>query len=239
MCCCLVSSRPKDLTMNSVLKQFRKKLETGEIKNNSPAPSRKTGLVEQKKNDSVLSASIEEDIKSLKSINSQTQRSQIKREQLIPKYKDRVKQLQDAGDNKSEILGYYLVWLFDAEMMDDAMAFADYCINKNVKLPERFARDTQTFIADAIYAWSNKQFIAGASSSPYFDTYLEKVINAEIDVSVDLAGKYYALAAFILEKNDDLEAALKMYEMAMDLGTKVQTKYNKLQKRMEKEGLTV
>ena len=101
--------------MQSVMKQFQARLNSGQVQ--PEAPSQTTtpqqpvgGMIRQQQNNALMQAAMEEDLKSLKDIRSKTRKVELKREQLVPKYRTFVESTM-AANRVHSILSQYLVWL--------------------------------------------------------------------------------------------------------------------------------
>jgi tetratricopeptide (TPR) repeat protein len=194
----------------------------------------------------LLSNALAEDLKSLKEIHSIERKIAVKRELLIPKYRDYVARLRADG-KQHDILGYYLVWLLDAGEMDSALELGFFLVGQGAGLPgERFSRDLPTFMADAVLEWAEAEFDAGRSPEPYFarlfkrvDGLADGVAFTPWDLPDALRAKYYRLRGLLDERLGDVDSAIRQLEKALSLGAKVKTKLGelaKLQARQEAAG---
>lgn len=179
----------------------------------------------------LLDNALAEDLKSLHDIHSIERKIEAKRDILIPKYRDYVARLRADG-TRHDILGYFLVWLFDAGDMEGALDLGFELVGKQIGLPERFNRDLPTFMADAVIDWSDAEFEAGRSPEPYFSTLLECM--EAWDLPDALRARYFRLGGLLCERAGDIEGAVSKLERAMSLGAKVKTKLAELTKLQSK-----
>lgn len=196
------------------------------------------GMIGRQQLSTLLDNALEEDLRGLKAIKSVERKIEVKRDLLVPKYRDYVARLRSDG-RRHDLLGYYLVWLFDAGQIEAALDLGFYLIDAGVALPERFNRDVSTFMADAVLEWSDAAFDADRSPEPYFSALFAHVDGSEKaepwDLPDALRAKYYRLRGLLDERTGDTAAALANLQRAMDLGAKVKTKLNELKRLQEKE----
>ena len=214
--------------MLSITRQFQQRVAAGEV-DGIVCSQAETSLVHRQQKECVINAAIAEDLKILKGIKGLEDKADYKRS-LVIKYRERVETLQAQHDHRSIVLGYYLIWLFDAGYIPNATAFADYCIKYKVSTPETINRNVETFASDAVLAWSQEQFEADKSPEPYFSKYLEQIDS--LNVPDKLKGKYWRLAGLLHEKADEIVQAYQAYKKAHEFGVKVKTRMEKLEKRL-------
>ncbi len=219
--------------MMTVMKQYQQRVRASM---GSPAVSRDTvpTMTRSQQRGNLLDVSIAEDLKSLKEIRSIERKKQIKRDQLIPKYKEYVEQLQK--DNQSHpLLTQYLVWLFDAGDIDGALELFSYCHDKELALPERFRRPLGIYVADEVLIWSERMVDMDKTPNPYFNDLFSEIATCAIDVPDELRAKYCKLAGLIeLNLNQNFELAIEYFEHALELGALVKTVLNKAKKKLKK-----
>jgi hypothetical protein len=89
-----------------------------------------------------------------------------------------------------------MIWLFDADIMDEAMNLAFYLIGQgNQHMPERFARNIETFVADFIYDWAAERLNIDQSAEPYLSTVIRVSDEQQWRLNFIVRGKLYAIAA--------------------------------------------
>ena len=183
-----------------------------------------------------MTASLVEDLAALKGLNSVERKIEYKRETLIPKYRDYVARLREAG-GPHELLGYWLVWLFDAGQIEEGLDYAAWAFQAGVKLPERFKASPRFFVAAQLVEWAEAQAGAGRGVEPYFeDTF--RAIEADPDawnLNDDVLGRYYRLRGLMAEQAGDLELAEFSLQRAMTLGSKVKTALDRVRKNASRQ----
>jgi hypothetical protein len=192
------------------------------------------GTLAGKQLESFLSASLTEDLAALKNMASVERKSEHKRDTLLPKYAPYVERLKES-DTGHDLLGYYLVWLFDAGSIDEATQFAGWCLEHGVALPARFQSDIRFFIASQVTEWAEKEEAAGREAQPYFDLIWKQAL-AEMEtwnLPDDLNARYFRLKGLVAERLGDLVSAEKHLLTALDLGAKVKTALERVQKKIK------
>lgn len=193
------------------------------------------GLMAEQKLEAFLAAALTEDLKALKDVSSRERKAELKRDQLIPKYRDYVRRLMDA-DARHNCIGYMLVWLLDAGMVEEGLELARWCVATGHPLPEGFKASPGYFAADTITTWAEGEFTAGRSFEPYLTALLES-INAAPDawnIPDALLARMHRLFGLAAEKEGDLETAKDELTRALEMGAKVNTVLNTVTKKLEK-----
>ncbi|MFH4741960.1 phage terminase small subunit [Vibrio diabolicus] len=122
----------------------------------------------------VLLAELENDERALKGLARIDEKVEHKRSVLIPKYKPQVEEYLAKGENyRNPLLGKMVIWLFDTEDLETAIAWCDKAIEQG--LETGFKRDFAHFCADSTLAWAEKMAANGHSIEPYFSQVFEKV----------------------------------------------------------------
>ncbi|RXJ70640.1 hypothetical protein CS022_22500 [Veronia nyctiphanis] len=86
----------------------------------------------------------------LSKIQSLSRRATVKSE-ILSDYDAYVEGVLSAGSgHQDDVLMTVMVWRIDAGNLEGAMAIAEYAIQFNLVMPERFKRDTATLIAEEI-----------------------------------------------------------------------------------------
>lgn len=184
----------------------------------------------------LISNALEQDLAALKELKSVERKAEVKREQLIPKYRSYVQRLRSAG-LKHDVLGYYLVWLFDTDAIGEAVEHALWCAENDVAMPARFSRDARTFALDAVIEWAAAEYDNDRSPEPYFSTLFsvaEGMCSQPWDVPDNVTAKLYRLHGLLLERAEKADAAIAALEIAHDMGGKVKTALEKLRKKAER-----
>lgn len=204
-------------------------------KGKAPASPQGKGLLAGRQLEEFLTASLAEDLAVLRGMAATERKAGHKRDVLLPKYAAYVDRLRQQGQ-KHELLGYWLVWLFDAGKMDEAMAFAEWAMQCGLKLPERFQSAVPYFVASQVAAWAEGEFNGNRSVEPYF-TNCALGIAEDPDcwnLPDDLTARYCRLQGLVAERGGRLEEAEAHLQRALDLGAKVKTALDRIRKKIER-----
>ena len=186
----------------------------------------------------LLDTQLETDLIALKGIKNIELKESEKRDRLVPAYTPHVERLI-AEKQQHPVLGYFLVWLFDAGMIEEAMAHAEFCMNNDVALPERFKSDTTTFIYDSLGKWAEAEVAADHSPEPYLSNLLANCeALAEQGTPLNIPGKsiarLYKVRGLVAEKDGRLQDAVDDLERAFALGENCKTVLNNCKKKLLK-----
>ncbi|MBB1272536.1 phage terminase small subunit [Psychromonas sp. SR45-3] len=139
---------------------------------------------------------MDNDLKRLKALTRQDDKIALKRDELIPKYRASVEEYLESEDLfKNPLFSHMVVWMFDIEELETAIAWCDIAIDKGFESP--FKRDFATFCADQVLAWSEKMSAAGHDIEPYFTNVFEKIV-LEWRLNEKVVAKYYKFAGLFL-----------------------------------------
>lgn len=214
------------LSYQQKMRAARERAEAGQPEPEKPDTLKvvPSGLIGNQQLGALLDKALEQDLKSLKGINSRERKAEVKR-QLVDKYAVYVERLK-AVSATHDLLGWYLVWLFDIGEMDNAVEYGLWCVREGVALPERFNRDVKTFVADAILEWADAQFDAGHSVQPYFAAvfnHADGMCCQPWDLPDEVTAKFYRQQGLVLARAEKFTAAVNVLEEALSLGAKVKT----------------
>ena len=131
-----------------------------------PSPAAGKSLLAERQRDALVASGLAEDLEALHGVVSIDRKIAIKRDTLIPKYAGYVARLREEG-RPHELIGYFLVWLFDCGLIERALDLADWCAGHGQGLPERFKSPLPAFVARQILDWSQQTFDEGASPEPF------------------------------------------------------------------------
>jgi hypothetical protein len=197
------------------------------------------GLMGGSKLAAMLAASLEEDLKALHEVASVERKAALKRDTLLPKYRDYVARLMGEGKGH-ELIGYFVVWAFDAGSIEEALQVAFWCLEHGQELPERFKSPLALFVATQALAWAEAEYNAGRSFQPYLGTVLAAMVAdgdeaAAWDVPDRIKAGFYRLLGLQAEKDGDLASAAECLERSLTLGGKVKTALDAVRKRQERD----
>ena len=154
----------------------------------------------------LLLVELDNDKKTLKNITSIADKIAHKRDVLVPKYLHGIDKYIEAGaKHPSPIFSAVIVWLFDIGDLDTFIKWCIIAIEKNISTPENIKRNWETFCADSIFSWAEKQIEKGNSIEPYFSFVFEKIQSCEWRLFEKISAKYYKLSALQLLRNENGE----------------------------------
>lgn len=179
----------------------------------SPANARKNILLQE--------VALDQDLERLSAIKGLAGKQALKRDELLPKYQDFVQRYCESGQNlPNRVLVQVMVWLFDTEQFEDGLELADFAMEQGQVMPERFKRDIQTFVADAVIEWAMVEYQANRSPEPYLSNLLPRV-DGEWQLTEQIPAKYHKLIGIRAMEANDWETALQHFERATALYPKV------------------
>lgn len=190
-----------------------------------------------KKHLQLMQASLDEDLKRLSDLKNLASKQTLKRNELLPKYQDFIQRYMDSGlVMQNPVLVQVMVWLFDTEQFEDGLELADFAIEQGQEMPERFKRNVQTFVADAVIEWAFREYNAQRSPEPYLSDLLPRV-DGEWDLPEQIPSKYHKLIGMRAMEADQWETALKHLERSTELHAKAgnETRIAKCRKAIAKQ----
>ncbi|WP_085649267.1 MULTISPECIES: phage terminase small subunit [unclassified Pseudomonas] len=190
-----------------------------------------------KKHLQLMQASLDEDLKRLSDLKNLASKQTLKRNELLPKYQDFIQRYMDSGlVMQNPVLVQVMVWLFDTEQFEDGLELADFAIEQGQEMPERFKRNVQTFVADAVIEWAFREYNAQRSPEPYLSDLLPRV-DGEWDLPEQIPSKYHKLIGMRAMEAEQWETALKHLERSTELHAKAgnETRIAKCRKAIAKQ----
>nr|WP_302475290.1 phage terminase small subunit [Pseudomonas koreensis] len=189
----------------------------------------------------LMEASLGEDLKRLSDLKNLASKQTLKRTELLPKYQDFIQRYMDSGlVMQNPVLVQVMVWLFDTEQFEDGLELADFAIEQGQEMPERFKRNVQTFVADAVIEWAFREYNAQRSPEPYLSDLLPRV-DGEWDLPEQIPSKYHKLIGMRAMEAEQWETALKHLERSTELHAKAgnETRIAKCRKAIAKQAPAV
>ena len=175
----------------------------------SPANARKHLMLQE--------AALDQDLERVSAINGMAIRQALKRDELLPKYQDYVQRYCESGLNfPNRVLVQVMIWLFDTEEFEDGMELAHFAIGQGQQMPERFKRDIQTFVADAVCDWAYAEYKAKRSPEPYLSDLLS-LVDGEWELTEQIPAKYHKLVGIRAMEDKDWGLALLHFNRATEL----------------------
>ncbi|MEZ9233253.1 phage terminase small subunit [Vibrio amylolyticus] len=146
----------------------------------------------------------EQDKLVLKQFEARSQKIEHKRSVLIPKYQPMVEAYLESGEAyQNPMFSDLIVWLFDVEEFETAMAWCEQAIKAEIPTPERFKCAWPTFVVRSVLEWAEQQNKKQQSFEPYFGNVDEKLTAKEWEVPEQLYAQWLKFAAYALITNDD------------------------------------
>jgi len=198
------------------------------------------GPANAKKHMALMVSAMAEDLARLSDLNAMEARQQLKRNELLPKYLAYVQRYRESGLNHpNPILMQVLVWLFDTEQFEQALELADFAMQQNQPMPERFRRDIPTFVADTMIDWADAEYRANRSPEPYLSQLLPRV-DGEWELFEKIPARYHKLLGTIAMDQERWSDAIAHFNRAVQLYPSIQIKTRledatKAQRRQESQ----
>ncbi len=188
----------------------------------------------------VIFAALEQDLKTLHDIKDVAKKAELKKTQLIPKWKTVIDDYRASGAKYPfEPLMRFVVWLLDAEQIAEAIDYADFAIEQQQPMPDAFKRTLDTFATVTIHEWAQRQFKAGHSAEPYLGEVIKRIESKQWIVNEPIVlGMLYKLVALYAANAGDLEAAEKAYLKCVEANPEkhgVKTALNAVQIKLGKQ----
>lgn len=162
----------------------------------------------------LMEDSLAVDLERISAINSREDRQQLKRVELLPKYQEYVQRYRESGLSfQNSVLVYVLIWLFDIGDFEKGLELADFAMSQSQKLPQRFNRDVQTFVADEVIEWAEAEYKAGRSPEPYVSNLLPRV-DGEWSLYERIPARYHKQLGILAMDRKDWAEAVARFERA-------------------------
>ena len=190
-----------------------------------------------KKHLKLMEDALAQDLERLGEMDNHGLRQQLKRDELLPKYLDYVQRYRDSGLSfPNSVVTQVLVWLFDTEQFEAGLDLATFAMEQGQQMPERFKRNVQTFVADAVIEWAEAEQKAGRSPEPYLSDLLPRV-DDEWKLTEQIPAKYHKLIGIRALDARDWAKAITHFERASELhdGIGVGTRLEGARKALAKE----
>lgn len=187
----------------------------------------------------VLKAALQQDLAALHDLTDVQKKIALKKEQLIPKWSPLIQQYRESGAHHPfEPLVWFCIWLLDAEQVDTCIEYSDLAIAQQQKLPANFTTSSlDTFIAEGIHDWAQRQLKAGHSAEPFLTNVLERVESKRWLVTHPIAlNKIYKLVAQFAETENQFEKAEQFYLKCVEVNPEKHGVKGALQKVQQKLG---
>lgn len=146
---------------------------------------------------------LNQDVAYLQGLPTIADRIAYKRDELLPRWKPTVEAYLDGGNNyPNPVFAWYVVWLFDAGDLDEALRLADIAIEQQQSTPDNIKSRFPVFVADTVMAWAENTAGAGESIEPYFSQVFEKVAS-HWRLHEEITAKWFKFAGLMLLRDDN------------------------------------
>ncbi|KGA40396.1 terminase [Pectobacterium odoriferum] len=149
---------------------------------------------------------LENDIERLRSLPMTSDRVDMKRRELLPRWLPTVQAYLDSGEvYQHPIFSHCIIWLFDVDEFDQALDWADIAIAQGQRTPDNIKRSFAAFVADTILEWAELTAESGQSVEPYFSrTFTNVAQNWRLHEEIN--AKWFKFAGLLLLRDDNGQA---------------------------------
>ncbi|HED3853633.1 TPA: terminase [Enterobacter soli] len=146
---------------------------------------------------------LNQDVAYLQGLPTIADRVTYKRDELLPRWKPTVEAYLESGNvYENPVFAWYVVWLFDAGDLDQALRLAYIAIEQQQPTPDNIKSRFPVFIADTVMAWADETAAVGESIEPYFSQVFEKV-TTQWRLHEEITAKWYKFAGLQLLRDDN------------------------------------
>lgn len=183
----------------------------------------------------LMMASLVEDRRRLKDIQSIERKIEVKRE-LLPTYAAYIDGVLEGGQGaEDEILMTAMVWYFDIGELSEGLRIAEYALAHGLTPPDRYQRGTPAIVAEEV---ANEALRQLAGEAPDADAVLAAVAKAEAltrdaDMHDQIKAKLHKAYGYGYTATGSPEPALEQLQRALELDERVGVK--KDIERLERE----
>jgi len=167
----------------------------------------------------VINAALEQDLSALHQIKDVSQKAELKKTQLIPKWQATIDEYLESGaKHLFEPLVRFVIWLLDSDQIDKAIAYADRAIAQQMPMPSGFSRSLAAFVVETIHDWAQRQFKAGHSAEPYLsDVILRVESKAWLVIEPIILNKLYKLVGLFARQDGELQKAEYFFKKCIEV----------------------
>ncbi len=154
-----------------------------------------------------LLIALEQDIVRLRKLARIGDRVNMKRDELMPKYRYVERYLAAVAESGSspyqnELFQRLIIWAFDIQDFDAGIAWAELAIAQGQRTPNNIKRDWAHFVADTVLEWAEKQAAEGHAVEPWFSRVFDKV-RTDWRLNERLTAKWFKAAGCLLLRDHD------------------------------------
>lgn len=199
--------------------------------NKSVSPVAHVPMMDDK--DRLMLVGLESDLSRLSDIQSHQKRDEVKRDELLGRYREYLKQLLiDANPRTPEVVFWNMCWAIDAGDVEWAITLGKFAIQHEIDTPERFRRDIRnTFTGDLSRLALQRQ--KKGESAPFILDVLS--LTNDWDLLDEISADLWKAAATEYETAADYQQALHYYQKASDAHprARVQRAIMRMQKQID------
>jgi hypothetical protein len=177
---------------------------------------------------------LESDLYHLKEIQSHQRRNELKKAELLPRYRKYLENLlHDNQPRTPEIIVRNLIWAIDTADYDWAMQLGLFAVGHKLPTPDGFRRDIRNlFIGDMA---SSALALHKDNLSASWILILHSLADGEWDLIDEVRADLNKASAVEMERATCFEHALRFYRLANQLNprVRVQRAITRLEKRLE------
>lgn len=161
-------------------------------------------------------AALEVDLAALGTVNSLDRRKVKKRDELIPRYRKYVDARMAAAQKAGAVHVQMMIWVIDVDDFEYGLALADYALEHDGLMPERFNRDIPNFILGQVADWARETQKQGSAMPWIGRVYDWMEAHPDWDIVDKIKALMLAAMAHELEATDPKRAA-SLYEQGLTL----------------------
>jgi hypothetical protein len=180
----------------------------------------------------MMLASLSNDVERLHMLNSINRKQEVKRSELLPRYRDYLTKHMAHERKPGAVLVRNMIWAFDTEDLDYGMTLAEYCMGQGgAVMPESFKRNFPNYILGTVGDVAVAQMTANTPITDHICRVHEWMgEHPEWDIVDKIAAAVYKGTGGWLEANAATESALMCYEtaQALDAGVNLRRKIKQL-----------
>ncbi|WP_310597130.1 phage terminase small subunit [Aeromonas aquatica] len=146
---------------------------------------------------------LEQDIARLRQCSRISDRVEMKRNTLLPKYRPYVERYLASGlVHRNELFAQLIIWAFDVGEFDTGIAWSEVAIAQHQPTPANIKRDWATFVADTVLEWAETQATNGHAIEPWFSRVFDKV-KSDWRLNERITAKWFRAAGLQLLRDHD------------------------------------
>lgn len=162
-------------------------------------------------------------LKNIKSIEGKVK----KKAELLPQFRPYIAGVLESGAGaQDDVLMTIMVWLLDVGDLHSGLEVAEYALKHKLETPDRYQRDTATIVAEQVAEEAMKLLDQEDADVVGLIAALQKAhdLTVEHDMHDQVRAKLHKALGYALRNGNNLEAALKHLNRALELNDRVGVK---------------